>query len=198
MIAIVGSKNGEYHFLREGTVRVNHEDDPNSLYYEELCGHRWLLSRIDSLMDEPYLGLEHYRRRWMYTPAEIDVLLDKHDIIVKGRHGPFPPDTNLTVLRRCSRYHLDYSAHATEWVNRWPELRKYADDTTHYGCNMILCRPQKYGEMMEDEFGYVEAMLRTPGVQRAEISYFTETILSQYIIHKYNADIFVGQVVMPC
>lgn len=194
MIVVVGSKENSFSFMDDNKVRFFNEGDPNNYYYNELCGHRYILDRFDQFKNDAYVGVEHYRRAFDYSDSFIKELLNVYEIIVKPEHGPYGSDTNLSVLAHCSRYGLNYLEHATQWVERFPELRPQAMERTHFGCNMFLCRPKKFKEMMEEEFTYIDEMLKTPGLQHSEVSYFCETILTPYIIRKHNRNICVGRV----
>ena len=194
MIVIVGSRNDTFHFTGPNKTIFHTEDDPDNVYYNEMCGHRYILQNFDRFRNDPYVGLEHYRRAFDFSDAFIRELLSVYDIVVKPEHGPYGSDTNLSVLAHCSRHGLNYLEQAKEWVERFPELREQANGTTHFGCNMMLVKPQKYKEMMEEEFAYVDEIMKTPGLQRSSVSYFCETILTPYIIRKHNRNICVGRV----
>ena len=190
MICVVGSKDGPFHFLegRPEKTRFFCESDPDNVFYNEMCGHKWMFDNIDSLMAEPFLGLEHYRRAFDYSMRDICEALVGCDIILKPQHGPYGEHTNLSVLKICSRHGLDYLEQATRWVERWPELEVQAQKTTHYGANMLITRPKRYKEMMEEEFSYIREMLKAENLQRSIIGYFCETILTPYIVDKYNSN----------
>lgn len=196
MIVVVGSNDKSFSFMGDNKVRFFTESDPNNFYYNELCGHKYILDHFDQFKNDAYVGVEHYRRAFDYSDQELRDILNGHDIIVKEEHGPYGSETNLSVLAHCSRHGLNYLEHATQWVERFPELRPQAMERTHFGCNMFLCKPKKFKEMMDEEFTYIDEMLKTPGLQQSEISYFCETILTPHIIRKHNRDIFVGKVVM--
>lgn len=196
MIVVVGSKDNSFSFMGDNKVRFFTESDPNNFYYNELCGHKYILDHFDQFKNDAYVGVEHYRRAFDYSDQELCDILNGHEIIVKEEHGPYGSETNLSVLAHCSRHGLNYLEHATQWVERFPELRRQAMERTHFGCNMFLCKPSKFNDMMEEEFAYIDEMLKTPGLQQSEISYFCETILTPHIIRKHNRDIFVGKVVM--
>lgn len=199
MIAVVGSREGEFPFISDpDKVAVFHEDYPESYYTNELCGARYLLEHVPSPEAATVCGLEHYRRAFWLSPEERRAILRRYDIIVKNPHGPYGTLTNLTCLKGCSRYGLDYLPIATEWVKRWPELRPQAEANTHWGCNMFLTNPDRFYDMMEEEFRYIDAMLEYPEITRSSISYFAETILTPYIIHKHNRNIYVATVATPC
>ena len=197
MIIVVGSREDTFHFMGPNKVAFFHEHDPMNVFYNEMCGYRAMLADFQKIKDEPYVGLEHYRRAFAYSDAEIRDILTGYDVIVKDEHGPYGSLTNLQVLACCSRHWLDYLQKATEWVERFPELREQADRKTHYGCNMMVTTPGKLKAMMEEEFGYIREFLKEPNLQRSIISYFCETILTPHIIRKHNLEIFVGKVVMP-
>ena len=202
MIAVVGGWNDRFSFI-EGAlygakVPVYHEDYPGSYYYNELCGCRYLLDNTLQQVSGDLAGLEHYRRAFALTEAQKHEILEEYDIIVKNQHGPYGDLTNLTCLAGCSRYGFNYLPESTAWVERWPELSEQANGQLHYGCNMFITTPDRFREMMEDEFTYIDEMMRTPGLKRAEISYFAETILTPYIINKHNKNIYVATVVTPC
>lgn len=173
------------------------ENSKESFFYNEMCGHRFMLENFERFKDKAYIGLEHYRRAFDYTDEEILDILSDNDIIVKGKHGPYGDNTNLTVLSGCSRHGINYLPQATEWVERFPELKEQADGRTHYGCNIFITTPHKFAEMMEDEFRYIDEMMKAPGLQKGIVGYFCETILTPYIINKHNNRIFEGKVVMP-
>lgn len=194
MIVVVGSKDNSFSFMGDNKERFFNEGDPNNYYYNELCGHKYILDHFDRFKNDAYVGVEHYRRAFDYSDSFIKELLNVYDIIVKTEHGPYGTDTNLSVLSHCSRHGLNYLEHATQWVERFPELRQQAMEQTHFGCNMFLCRPKKFKEMMEEEFAYIDEMMKTPGLQQSEISYFCETILTPHIIKKHNKNICVGRV----
>ena len=194
MIIIVGSRNDTFHFTAPNKTIFYTEDDQDNFYYNEMCGHKYILQNFDKFRNDPYVGLEHYRRAFDFSDAYIRDLLNFYDIIVKPEHGPYGSDTNLSVLAHCSRHGLDYLEQAKEWVERFPELREQANATTHFGCNMMLVKPQKYKEMMEEEFSYIDEIMKTPNLQRASVSYFCETIITPYIIRKHNKNICVGRV----
>lgn len=196
MIVVVGSKDNSFSFMGDNKVRFFTESDPNNFYYNELCGHRYILDNFDQFKNDAYVGVEHYRRAFDYSDQELRDILDGHEIIVKEEHGPYGSETNLSVLAHCSRHGLNYFEHAKKWVERFPELREQAVRMTHYGCNMFMTTPEKFQIMMADEFGYIREFMKEPGLQRSEISYFCETILTPHIIRKYNHDIFVGKVVV--
>ena len=196
-ICVVGSHEGVFYYDSPNRHRFYCEDDPNNFYYNEMCGHRYLLEHIDGLVGAPYVGLEHYRRAFNYTDRQIKEILGTHDIIVKNEHGPYGGNTNLTVLRGCSRHGLDYYPVALEWLRKFPELQGQADYNRHYGCNMFITTPVKYRDMMVDEFEYISELLKTPDMPRSALSYFCETILTPYMIRKHHTHIFIGDVVMP-
>ena len=195
MIVIVAGRKDDLAFNATNKVRYDYETDPDSPIYNEMCGHRWLLDNCEGHKNEPYLGLEHYRRAFDMSDEKIKIILGESEIIVKEQHGPYGDNTNLTVLSGCSRYGINYLQQASAWVNRWKELKPMADFNQHYGCNMFITTPAKYKAMMEDEFGYIGEMLRYPNLQRAVIGYFCETILTPYIINKHNKLIYTGKVV---
>lgn len=195
MIVVVGSREAQFPFMAENKFSYFHEDDPDNVYYNEMCGYKFLLNNFHYFENGPYVGLEHYRRAFDYTDQELRDILKGYDIIVKDEHGPYGSLTNLQVLAGCSRHGLNYLEHATRWVERFPELREQAERKTHYGCNMFVTTPEKFAAMMDDEFGYIREFLKEPGLLRSEISYFCETILTPHIIRKYNREIFVGKVV---
>lgn len=195
MIVIVAGRKDDLAFNATNKVRYDYETDPNSPIYNEMCGHRWLLNNFEEHKNDPYLGLEHYRRAFALSDEKIKLILGESEIIVKEQHGPYGTDTNLTVLSGCSRHGVNYIQQATTWVNRWRELMPTANYNLHYGCNMFITTPQKYKAMMEDEFGYIDEMLKYPNLQPAVIGYFCETILTPYIITKHNKFIYTGKVV---
>lgn len=194
MIAVVGSKDGQFHFMDSNKFMFQCEIDPNNIYYNEMCGHRFLLDNYEQFKNDPYIGLEHYRRAFDYEDKFISEILSVYDIIVKAEHGPYGDDTNLSVLAHCSRHGENYIEHATEWVARFPELQHQASLRTHFGCNMLIARPEKYREMMEEEFSYIDEIMKTPNLKRSEVSYFCETIITPYIIRKHNRNICIGRV----
>lgn len=197
MIVVVGSKDAQFPFMGPNKIIYHHEDDPDNVIYNEMCGYRFLLDNFHDFADDPYIGLEHYRRAFAYTDKELRDILSGYEIIVKEEHGPYGEDTNLSVLNWCSRHGLNYYEQARKWVERFPELREQAERKTHYGCNMMVTTPAKLQAMMEEEFGYIRQLLKAPNLQRSIVSYFCETILTPYIIRKHNREIFVGKVVMP-
>lgn len=194
MIVVVGSKEGPFHFMGPNKVRVFHEDDPHGSVYDEMCGYRHFIENFGRFKDDPYAGLEHYRRAFAYTDEEIRDILSGHDIMVKEEHGPFGTLTNLQVLACCSRHGINYLDKATEWVERFPELREQAERNTHYGCNMLIATPKKLLAMMEDEFSYVDEFLKEPELPRSIVGYFCETILTPHIVRKHCREIFFGRV----
>lgn len=196
MIVVVGSKENSFSFMGDNKERFFIEGDPNNYYYNELCGHRYILEHFDRFKNDAYVGVEHYRRAFDYSDQELRDILKDNEIIVKDEHGPYGSETNLSVLAHCSRHGFNYLEHATQWVERFPELRPQAMRLTHFGCNMFLCKPAKFKEMMEEEFNYIDEMMKTSGLQQSEISYFCETILTPHIIRKHNREIFVGKVVI--
>ena len=199
MIAVVGSREDTFHFMSDpDKVAVFHEDYPESYYTNELCGARYLLEHVPSPDASTVYGLEHYRRAFCLSPDERSEILRSYDIIVKNPHGPYGTLTNLTCLQGCSRYGIDYLPLATEWVKRWPELRPQAEANTHWGCNIFITTPDKFYDMMEDEFRYIDAMLDYPELTRSSISYFAETILTPYIVRKHNRNIYVATVAIKC
>ena len=197
MIVIVGSRDAQFRFMGQNKIIYHHEDDPNHTVYNEMCGYRFLLENFDDFMDDPYLGLEHYRRAFAYTDKELQDILSGYEIIVKEEHGPFGSLTNLQVLAGCSRHGINYYDQAKKWVDCFPELREQAERKTHYGCNMMVTTPENLKAMMEEEFVYIREFMKEPDLQRSILSYFCETILTPHIIRKHNREIFVGKVVMP-
>lgn len=193
IIVVVGSENDTFHFMGENKTPFYTENSKESFFYNEMCGHRFMLENFERFKDKAYIGLEHYRRAFDYTDGFIHELLAFYDIIVKKEHGPFGMDTNLTVLSHCSRHGLNYMNHAKEWISKFPELEEQANLRTHYGCNMFIARPDKYKEMIEDEFRYIDEMMKTPNLQQSEVSYFCETILTPYMIKKHNKNIAIGR-----
>lgn len=127
MIVIVGSRNDTFHFTGPNKTIFHTEDDPDNVYYNEMCGHRYILQNFDRFRNDPYVGLEHYRRAFDFSDAFIRELLSVYDIVVKPEHGPYGSDTNLSVLAHCSRHGLNYLEQAKEWVERFPELREQAN-----------------------------------------------------------------------
>lgn len=194
MLIVVGSRFSEFPFITKTKYKFYCEEDPNNFLYNEMCGHKFLLDHIDDLMTEPYLGLEHYRRAFSLTDPEIREILDKEEVIVKAEHGPYGELSNRDVLGGCSRYGINYLPLADKWLSRWPELREQADRKTHFGCSMLIAKPERYREMMEDEFSYIDRMLQDDGLTRASIGYFCETILTPHIIRKHNTAIHVAPV----
>lgn len=197
LIVVVGSRSDNFPYMAANKRQFFREGDPDNLYYNEMCGHRYLLEHMDELADRPYVGLEHYRRAFVYTDEEIKEILSSYDIIVKGEHGPYGEATNLTVLKTCSRHGLDYYPTCSRWIERFPELRGQADARTHYGCNMFITTPDRFKVMMQDEFRYITELLEERDMPQSCLSYFCETILTPYIIKKHNSRIFVGHVRMP-
>lgn len=196
MIAVVGSHKDEFYFDDGLTkVRVYHDDDPQSTLYNEMCGHRHLLTNWETYSKDEYCGLEHYRRAFDLTPEQIKSVLKDHEVIVKEMHGPYEDNTNLTVLSGCSRYGINYFPQASAWVNRWKELKPMAGFNQHYGCNMFIASSSKYKAMADDIMSYVEEMLKYPMLPRAIIGYFAETILTPYVICKHNKYIYIAKVV---
>lgn len=202
MIAVVGSRTDSFPFMAGATYGcktvVYHEDDAYSFYYNELCGCRFLLDNRALLAGGDLAGLEHYRRAFLLTEAQKRVILEEYDVIVKNQHGPYGNLTNLTCLHGCSRYGIDYFEQASRWVEKWPELAEQANGSLHYGCNMFICKPTKFVEMMEHEFAYIDEMLHERRLSRAVISYFAETILTPYIIDTHCNKIYTATVVTPC
>lgn len=194
LITVVGGTKDDFHFMGENKLIFLREEDPDNFYYNEMCGHKFNLKSYPALIDYKYIGLEHYRRAFDYTDDFIDEVLSVYDIIVKQEHGPYGDHTNLSILKVCSRHGLDYLAQATEWVERFPELKQQAELKTHFGCNMFITRPERYREMMEDEFNYIDEIMKTPNLQQSIVSYFCETILTPFIIKKYNKNIAIGRV----
>lgn len=196
-IVVVGSHSGGFYYVAPNKQKFYCEDDPDNYYYNEMCGYKFLLEHIDKFSDLPYVGLEHYRRAFDYTDKEIKDILKDYDIIVKKEHGPYGSNTNLSVLQGCSRHGLNYLPVAMEWLKLFPELTEQANYNKHFGCNMFITTPEKFKAMMTDEFKYITELLKTPNIPRSALSYFCETILTPYIIRKYNSRIFIGNVVMP-
>lgn len=194
MIVVVGGKNDSFHFMDEFKQRFYHEGDPLSWYYNELCGHKYLLDHFEEYRHEPYLGVEHYRRAFDLSPVDIMSLLRENDIIVKAEHGPYGELSNRDVLGGCSRYGINYLPLADLWLSRWPELREQADRKTHYGCSMFITTPERFREMMAEEFSYIDMMLKSSNLTRASIGYFCETILTPHIIRKHNKKIHIAEV----
>ena len=197
MIIVVGGKNDNFFFMGENKTKFFCNDDPDNFYYNEMCGYKFALDNFEKLKDEPYIGLEHYRRAFDCTDKEIREILESFDVIVKNEHGPYGKETNLSVLASCSRYGISYVEQAKRWVWMFPELREQAERRKHWGCNMLVAKPQKFKEMLEDEFGYIEQMMKAPNLQRGAISYFCETILTPYIVRKHCRKILIGKVKMP-
>jgi hypothetical protein len=196
VVVSVGGRKDRFCRSRNACVRYYHEDDENSFYYDEMCGHRWLLGVVGGLMDRPFVGLEHYRRYFDMSAEEICRVLQTHDCIVKDLHGPYGTMSNLEVLGGCSRHHINYLPLARGWVERFPELQEQASATTHWGCSMLICRPDKYREIMEDEFRIIDELLKTPGLTKSSIGYFCETILTPAMIRKHCKNPYVGPVIV--
>ena len=194
MIVVVGGRDSQFRFMDHNKVKFFHENDPDNFFYNEMCGHKFLLDNLGKYGGDSYIGLEHYRRAFDYSDREINDILKGYEIIVKEEHGPFGECSNLDVLSWCSRHGDDFTKMAREWVDRFPELKEQAERRTHYGCNMFITTPKKYRAMMEDEFAYIREFLKYPGLPRASIGYFCETILTPHIIKKHNRSIFVGSV----
>lgn len=196
-IVVVGGRRDKYPYLRADKIQYFHESDPDSIYYDEMCGHRFLLKMVYDLMDLPYVGLEHYRRAFDLTPEQINHILDQgYDCIVKELHGPYGDQTNLQVLHGCSRHHIDYYPLARKWVDWFPELKEQAESKTHWGCNMMICRPLKYLEIMKDEFEIIDYLLKTNSddLTMSSIGYFCETILTPAMIRKHCRHVYVAPV----
>lgn len=194
MITIVGSLNSAFPYMAPNKQAFYHETDSNNFYYGEMCGHKWMLDNCDSWNREPYLGLEHYRRAFDLTDAQIKDILEKYDVIVKDEHGPYGNETNLSVLSGCSRHGINYMGLAKKWVEQFPELKEQADYNKHWGCNMLIAKPEKYKEIMEDEFRIINELLKTPGLTQSSIGYFCETILTPAMIRKHCKKIYVAPV----
>lgn len=197
MITVVGSRNSKFNHLDNIRQPFYHEDDPNNYYYNEYCGHLYNLEHISD--HKNFVGLEHYRRTFAkdgkpMTEEDINSILNEYDIIVKAKHGPFDKHNNLTVLSGCSRHHINYIKDAIYTLNKFPNLIEQAKDTTHYGCNMFITRPDKYKEMVEEAKYYIDNMLEYCK-QQSMISYFCETIITPYLISKYNDKIYIGDVI---
>lgn len=194
-IVVVGGRRDRFPYLDATKIQYFHESDPDSVYYDEICGHKFLLSMVRDFMDLPYVGLEHYRRAFDLTPEQIKDILDRgYDCIVKDLHGPYGEMSNLQVLHGCSRHHIDYYSLARKWVELFPELREQAESKTHWGCNMMICRPEKYLEIMQDEFEIIGELLKTPGLTKSSVGYFCETILTPAMIRKHCRRVYVAPV----
>lgn len=194
MITVVGSLKGIFPFMAPNKQPYYHETDSNNYYYGEMCGHRWMLDRFIDLQREPYLGLEHYRRAFDLTDAQIKDILEEYDVIVKEEHGPYGDETNLSVLAGCSRHHINYLGLAKKWIEQFPELKEQADYNKHWGCNMLIAKPEKYKEIMDDEFRIINELLKTTGLTQSSIGYFCETILTPAMIRKHCKQIYVAPV----
>lgn len=194
MITIVGSVKSTFPYMAPNKQAFYHETDPNNFYYGEMCGHKWMLDNCDSWNREPYLGLEHYRRAFDLTDAQIKDILEEYDVIVKEEHGPYGNETNLSVLTGCSRHHINYGELAKKWVEQFPELKEQADYNKHWGCNMFIAKPEKYKEIMKDEFRIINELLKTPELTQSSIGYFCETILTPAMIRKHCKKIYVAPV----
>lgn len=194
MIIVVGSVKSTFHFMAPNKQPFYHETDPNNYYYGEMCGHKLMLDRFIDLKHEPYLGLEHYRRAFDLTDVQIKNILEEFDVIVKEEHGPYGSNTNLSVLSGCSRHGINYVELAKKWVEQFPELKEQADYNKHWGCNMLIAKPEKYKEIMDDEFRIIDELLKTPGLTQSSIGYFCETILTPAMIRKHCKKIYVAPV----
>ena len=194
MIVIIGSLKNTFPFMAPNKERVYHETDPNNYYYGEMCGHKWLLDHFIDLKREPYLGLEHYRRAFDLTDTQIKDILEEYDVIVKEEHGPYGNETNLSVLAGCSRHHINYLELAKKWIAQFPELKEQAEYNKHWGCNMLIAKPEKYKEIMDDEFQIINELLKTPELTQSSIGYFCETILTPAMIRKHCKQIYVAPV----
>lgn len=195
MITVVGSRTSTFNYIDDFRRKFFHEDDPNNFYYNEMCGHKYNLEHLD----DDYIGLEHYRRTFArngkpLSRDDVKEILKDYDIIVKGKHGPYGTETNLTVLIGCSRYKLNYYDEAKKFIDSHPELSEQAYDTTHYGCNMLIAPSDKYKTMLTEEFAYITEMQKFCK-QHAMIGYFAETILTPYMIKKHNTNIYIADVV---
>ena len=62
MIIVVGSRDAQFPFMGPNKIKFYHEDDPDNIYYNEMCGYRVLLENFQEFENDPYVGLEHYRR----------------------------------------------------------------------------------------------------------------------------------------
>ena len=199
MITVVGSKDKQFNYIDACRKPFYCESDPNNFYYNEYCGHLYNLAHIEEMGEDGFIGLEHYRRTFAKDGMPLDgdkirSILKDNDIIVKEKHGPYGKHTNLSVLSGCSRHHINYMNEAVYALNMFPELNKQAYDNTHYGCNMFITTPDKYKLMMEDAKHYIDKLL-TFSKQQSMISYFAETILTPYLITKYNKNIYIGEVI---
>ena len=194
MITVVGSVKSTFPFMAPNKNAYYHETDPNNFYYGEMCGHKNMLDRFIDLKREPYLGLEHYRRAFDLTDVQIKDILEEYDVIVKEEHGPYGNNTNLSVLAGCSRHGINYLGLAKKWVEQFPELKEQADYNKHWGCNMLIAKPEKYKEIMEDEFRIINELLKTSELTQSSIGYFCETILTSAMIRKHCKKIYVAPV----
>lgn len=194
MITVVGSVKSQFPYMAPNKNAYYHETDPNNYYYGEMCGHKWLLDNWAGLKHEPYLGLEHYRRAFDLTDVQIKNALEESDVIVKEEHGPYGNNTNLSVLSGCSRHGINYIPLAKKWVEQFPELKEQADYNKHWGCNMLIAKPEKYKEIMDDEFRIIDELFKTPGLTQSSIGYFCETILTPAMIRKHCKKIYVAPV----
>jgi hypothetical protein len=198
IITVVGSRSDPFNCLGGIRQPFYSEDDPGSFYYNEYCGHLYNLGHVS--MDAPFIGLEHYRRTFVQDGRPlgsdtINAILDHSDIIVKQKHGPYGTYTNLTVHAACSRHGLNYMAEARQALAVFPELRKQADDTTHYGCNIFIARPATYVNMVSEAKDMLDVLLKICK-QRSFLAYFTETIITPYLIGKYCKDVHIADVLV--
>lgn len=187
MITVVGSIQDKFNCLDEIRVPFYHENDRNSYYYNEYCGHLYNLAHIEEHKD--FVGLEHFRRTFMkdgfpISASGINDILNDYDIIVKEKHGPFDNHTNLTVLNVASRHLMRYGTEAEYALTLFPELNEQANLNTHYGCNMFIARPGIYKKIVSDAKDYLDVLLKVCR-QRSMLAYFTETIVTPYLIDKY-------------
>lgn len=193
MIKVVGSKvKDTFHYLDDIREPFYTEDDPNNYYYNEICGH------LANDKQDDIMGLEHYRRTFFkdghpMTRKDMEEILSEYDVICKEEHGPYGNHTNLTVLSGCSRHGINYLSDAIFALDMFPELKEQANYNKHYGCNMFIAKGDKYMEMRKELERIVKGMLPVFHKQ-SMISYFCETIVTPYLIKKYNKKIYVAEV----
>lgn len=155
--------------------------------YSELTAMYWIWKYVKT----PYIGLEHYRRRFTLTDEQLCGLLDQgFDIITTS---PFPLDGSVRESFCKSNYAADWKLFMDILQQYSPEYYELAKEIfekdTFYPCNMNIFSREVYDEYCSWMFPILDAFyrrspLKTDVYQRRDVGFIGERCSSLFVEKK--------------
>ena len=150
--------------IRNGAIYDNEGENISSqnLRYAEMTVAYWAWKNSDA----DYIGLEHYRRRYILSEEQLDEIISQGIDAVLTRPRIVLPNVKEWFTRVSSLNEKDIERIIKWIIKRLPEDRQliqtYFDANIFYPNNMVIAKKDVYGEYCQWMFGILAAFDREP------------------------------------